>query len=156
MTIPKFHCDDITPKIDNDRGTSNYSDKGGRRESNNDRSERHVSSMDSATDMNRSEGSFVSSRTIMQRKISQKNKFFKRYGIVPHTASTEKNKQNSMTWRHQPMNKSTAWFKGMKKSKPVDWLVTLKNSSIGIVRSGRDSSDEYTKMLEHENSRGPE
>lgn len=56
-----------------------------------------------------------------------------------------------MTWRHQPMKKGATWLNAMKKSKPVECLITLKNSSFGIVRSSRGTSHGYAKMFEHEN-----
>ncbi|KAB8297000.1 hypothetical protein EYC80_002401 [Monilinia laxa] len=83
--------------------------------------------------------------------MSKKNKLFKQYGIAPYTGSIEKNKENSMTWRHQPIKKDTTWLNAMKESKAVECLVTLKNSSFGLVRSNRGTSHGYAKMFENEN-----
>ncbi|ATZ54200.1 hypothetical protein BCIN_10g02160 [Botrytis cinerea B05.10] len=155
-------CDNFMPKFDNNRdmpnrpsfqfrparsNQSSCSNQCNRYESTTNDGARHDLSMRSTVDTNLTRDSSVSNEIIMQRKISQKNKFFKQYGIVPYSASTEKNEENSMTWRSQPIKKGTAWFKGMRKSRPVDSLVTLKDSSIGLLRSGRESPRGYAKMF---------
>lgn len=58
-----------------------------------------------------------------------------------------------MTWRSQPLKKGTAWFKGMRNSKPVGSLFTLKDTSIGLLRSGRESPRGYAKMFDESISR---
>ncbi|TGO61676.1 hypothetical protein BELL_1147g00030 [Botrytis elliptica] len=127
---------------------STCSNQGGRCESTGNDGARHDLSMRSTVDTNLTRSFSVSSEIVMQRKILQKNKFFKQYGIVPYSANTEQNEENSMTWRSQPIKKGAAWFKGMRKSKPVDSLITLKDSSIGLLRSGRESPRGYAKMFD--------
>ncbi|KAF5873577.1 uncharacterized protein Bfra_005040 [Botrytis fragariae] len=132
---------------------STCSNQGGRCESTGNDGARHDLSIRSTVDTNLTRACSVSSEIVMQRKISQKNKFFKQYGIVPYSANTEQNEENSMTWRSQPMKKGTAWFKGMRKSQPVGSLITLKDTSIGLLRSGRESPRGYAKMFDGNISR---
>ncbi|KAF7901788.1 uncharacterized protein EAF01_007087 [Botrytis porri] len=131
---------------------STCSNQGGRCESTRNDGARHDLSMRSTVDTNLTRSFSVSSE-VMQRKVSQKNKFFKKYGIVKFSANTEQNEENSMTWRSQPIQKGTAWLKGMRKSKPVDSVITLKDSSIGLLRSGRESPRGYAKMFDGSISR---
>ncbi|TGO52780.1 hypothetical protein BOTNAR_0314g00030 [Botryotinia narcissicola] len=124
---------------------STCSNQGGRYESTGNDGARHDLNMRSTVDTNLTRSFSVSSEIVMQRKLSQKNKFFKQYGIVPYSAN--------MTWRSQPIKKGTAWFNGMRKSKPVGSLITLKDTSIGLLRSGRESPRGYAKMFNRNISR---
>ncbi|TGO14228.1 hypothetical protein BTUL_0056g00360 [Botrytis tulipae] len=132
---------------------STFSNQGGRYESTGNDGARHDLNMRSTVDANLTRSFSVSSEIVMRRKLSQKNKFFKQYGIVPYSANTEQNEENSMTWRSQPIKKGTAWFNGMRKSKPVGSLITLKDTSIGLLRSGREYPRGYAKMFDGNISR---
>ncbi|KAF7949079.1 hypothetical protein EAE96_008251 [Botrytis aclada] len=161
-------CDNSMPNIDNNRdmskrpsfqfrsmrsNQSTCSNQGGGYESTGNNGTRHDLGMRSTVDTSLTRAFSVSSEIVMQRKVSQKNKFFKKYGIVPYSANTDQNEENSMTWRSQPIKKGTAWFKGMRKSKPVDSLITLKDSSIGLLRSGRESPRGYAEVFDEDVSR---
>ncbi|PQE10381.1 hypothetical protein CJF32_00000933 [Rutstroemia sp. NJR-2017a WRK4] len=116
-----------------------------------DASERSHCSVDSHTNMHQNESFFIGSRAVMERKLSQKKRFFRQNAITAYTSSTEKNAQNNMTWTGQSIKKSATWFKGIRASNPVKRLFTWKASSIAPVRSGRGSSRGYAEVFEHSN-----
>ncbi|KAM3065636.1 hypothetical protein ACMFMG_011345 [Clarireedia jacksonii] len=160
MNFSRFLCDDTSSGlVDNHVGPNRPSfqihpgrlEDETRRGRRSDVSERSHYSMDSRTNMHRNEGFFIGSRAMMERKVSQRKKFFGKNGIVPYTSSPEKDTKNSMTWSRQPMKKSAAWFKGIKASNPIKYLVTWKASSIPLVRSGRESSRVYVEVSENSN-----
>ncbi|PQE28179.1 hypothetical protein CJF30_00010256 [Rutstroemia sp. NJR-2017a BBW] len=98
--------------------------------------------------MHQNEGFFIGSRAVMERKISQKKRFFGQNAITTYTSSTEKDAQNNMTWTGQSIKKSTTWLKGIRANNPVKRLFTWKASSIAPARSGRGSSRGYAEVFE--------